>query len=163
MKTIDLYTTPDCGFCQKLKADLDGEEMTYATHDVKADSDMLEEMKILTVGKLTVPVTVIDKGMPSQVVAIGYQTSLAALGLIDGVLEDKETKETATLTCPDCGHKQKGEIPTESCVPFYDCEGCEKTIQATGEDCCVFCSYADKVCPLKSGGHGCEGGVCSTS
>lgn len=51
-----------------------------------------------------------------------------------------------TLTCPECGHKQKMEIPSKSCIPFYICESCGKTIQA--KSCCVFCDYADKACPV---------------
>jgi|GEM_PF-1677836 len=55
---------------------------------------------------------------------------------------------TATLTCPKCGHQQKGEIPDSSCIPFYVCDGCKETIQAKEDDCCVLCSYADKACPV---------------
>lgn len=56
-------------------------------------------------------------------------------------------KEKVTLTCPKCGHKQEGEIPTNTCIAFYSCEGCKEMIAPAGEDCCVFCSYADKPCP----------------
>ncbi len=54
----------------------------------------------------------------------------------------------STLTCPQCGHKQEGDIPEGSCIPFYVCDGCKERIKAIGEDCCVFCSHGDKVCPV---------------
>lgn len=57
------------------------------------------------------------------------------------------SKNIGTLTCPECGSKQKMEIPTNSCVPFYKCNGCEKMVSAK-KSCCVFCDYADKSCPV---------------
>ena len=57
-------------------------------------------------------------------------------------------KEKGILTCPDCGHQQKTEIPTNACMPFYKCEGCQKIIGAEGDSCCVFCSYGDRPCPV---------------
>ncbi len=56
-------------------------------------------------------------------------------------------KNIGILTCPLCKHKQQMEIPTESCIPFYKCEGCGKTIKAE-KGCCVFCDYGDKSCPV---------------
>lgn len=55
----------------------------------------------------------------------------------------------STLTCPECGHKQKETIPTDRCVPFYNCDNCKKTIAAKKE-CCVFCDYGDKDCPVST-------------
>ena len=52
-----------------------------------------------------------------------------------------------TVTCPECKSIQKMEIPTNMCIPFYKCEGCEKVISAK-EGCCVFCDYGDKACPV---------------
>ncbi len=56
----------------------------------------------------------------------------------------------ATLTCPLCAAVQAAEIPTGSCMPFYKCQKCNKLIKAKDGDCCVFCSYGNKKCPLKS-------------
>ena len=53
----------------------------------------------------------------------------------------------STLTCPKCGHKQEGEIPTDSCAYYYVCDGYKERIQPIPPDCCVFCSYGDKLCP----------------
>lgn len=58
--------------------------------------------------------------------------------------------ETATLICPKCGNKQIEIIPQNYCQPFYKCDFCKQIIQAKKNDCCVFCSYADKPCPIKN-------------
>ena len=149
MKTIDIYSTTQCGFCQTLKSQLDSKKIVYISHDVATDEKELLEMQKLSKGAMTVPVTVVGKGTKDQKVLVGYSDSLKALNIEEGLKKDFEKSDTATLTCPQCGHKQKGKIPTTSCVPFYVCKGCKKTIKAEGEDCCVFCSYADKQCPLK--------------
>lgn len=56
--------------------------------------------------------------------------------------------EKTTLTCPKCGHKQEGQIPTNACIPFYKCDSCGEMISPKDGDCCVFCSYGDKACPV---------------
>jgi len=56
---------------------------------------------------------------------------------------------TSIITCPYCGHKQKEEMPIGSCVPFYICKNCKKTLTPKNKDCCVFCSYGDTKCPDK--------------
>jgi len=57
-----------------------------------------------------------------------------------------EQKIIGHVTCPECRHVQRFEIPTTSCQAFYKCEGCGKTIQAK-KTCCVFCDYGDRKCP----------------
>jgi len=52
----------------------------------------------------------------------------------------------STLTCPNCSHQQTETIPKKSCLAFYTCNNCKKEIKPKKEDCCVFCSYADKDC-----------------
>lgn len=54
------------------------------------------------------------------------------------------------LTCPYCSSKQEEEMPVNACVPFYACNSCHKTVSAKDGDCCVFCSYGENACPLKS-------------
>lgn len=160
MQTIDIYTTPQCGFCKALKAKLDEKNISYASHDITANEENLADMRQLSGGAMSVPVTVINKGTENQKVAVGYPDSVKAIGLEDEANEKSDQKDTATLTCPKCGHKQQGEIPTTSCVPFYVCNGCKEIIKAQGEDCCVFCSYADKECPLKKKKGDCSSGAC---
>lgn len=160
MQTIDIYTTPQCGFCKALKSKLDEKTIPYTSHDVTANEKDLADMSELSAGAMSVPVTVINKGTENQKVAVGYPDSIKVIGLEDEANEKTEQKETATLTCPKCGHKQQGEIPTTSCVPFYVCNGCQETIKAQGEDCCVYCSYGDKKCPLKKKDTDCSSETC---
>lgn len=160
MKTIDIYTTPQCPFCKQLKLKLDQKNIAYKSYDITKNERAFTEMQKLTKGVMSVPAMVLNKGQTDQKVTVGYTDALSALHFESGD-EAKNTKQTrAMLACPQCGHKQEGEIPTKACVPFYVCKGCRKTIQAKWKECCVFCSYADKKCPVKSGKSGCEGGVC---
>ncbi|HEY4387773.1 MAG TPA: GDCCVxC domain-containing (seleno)protein [Ktedonobacteraceae bacterium] len=55
----------------------------------------------------------------------------------------------ATLTCPNpaCQHQQRAMMPTTACQLTYTCEACSMTHGCKRGDCCVFCSYADKLCP----------------
>lgn len=164
MKTIDIYTTPQCGFCKQLKTLLTQEGISYAEHDVTSSDALLAEMQVLSSGALSVPVVVVAKGKAQQAVAIGFEEAKKLLGFGKaGKSQSAAGSGSARLTCPRCGHMQEAPIPTTSCVPFYICEGCKETIKASGEDCCVFCSYADRPCPLKSSGKdkGCAGDSCS--
>lgn len=61
----------------------------------------------------------------------------------------KQIKTEATLTCPECGEKQKVSMPTDACQHFYKCESCGKLLSPKKGDCCVFCSFADSKCPPK--------------
>jgi len=161
MKTIDIYSTPQCGFCKTLKTKLDEKNISYVSHDVSVHPEKLEEMQKLTNGAMSVPVTILDKGTSNQKICIGYPESIQALALDVIEAEKDKKKEIATLTCPKCKQKQVGEIPTTACVPFYLCKGCKSIIKSKGDDCCVFCSYADKKCPLKKEENKCSEGVCN--
>jgi hypothetical protein len=54
----------------------------------------------------------------------------------------------ARITCPKCGLAKVETMPTNACQRFYRCEGAALLSPLLG-DCCVFCSYADSVCPPK--------------
>ncbi len=43
-------------------------------------------------------------------------------------------------------------MPTNACQFFYTCPGCSALLRPLPGDCCVFCSYADQVCPPKQSG-----------
>src|SRR5215217_7588281 len=60
----------------------------------------------------------------------------------------------ATVTCPACGHKSIEEMPTDRCIYFYECLGCRRLLRPRQGDCCVFCSYGDKCCPVKQDDDG---------
>jgi len=53
----------------------------------------------------------------------------------------------STLTCPECGHVEKEEMPTDACQYFYDCKACNAVLRPLKGDCCVYCSYGDTPCP----------------
>lgn len=55
----------------------------------------------------------------------------------------------ATIVCPKCGHAERETMPTDACRYVYECVGCGATLRPLPGDCCVFCSYADHVCPPK--------------
>ncbi|HEX7794219.1 MAG TPA: GDCCVxC domain-containing (seleno)protein [Vicinamibacterales bacterium] len=55
---------------------------------------------------------------------------------------------TTTLTCPHCGYQAVERIPLDRCQYFYDCRGCGVVLRPKPGDCCVFCSYADRRCPM---------------
>jgi len=60
-----------------------------------------------------------------------------------------EIKTKAKLTCPICGFVQEAEMPAEACQHFYRCINCNAMLKPKPGDCCVFCSYADTLCPPK--------------
>jgi hypothetical protein len=62
---------------------------------------------------------------------------------------------TATITCPQCGASTVEEMPTNACQFFYTCPSCSTLLRPRSGDCCVFCSYADQVCPPKQTGAAC--------
>jgi hypothetical protein len=60
-----------------------------------------------------------------------------------------------TITCPQCGHQAREQMPTDRCVYFYDCRGCGALLKPKAGDCCVYCSYGDKRCPFVRGDSPC--------
>jgi glutaredoxin 3 len=79
--TIDLYTTPTCGYCRQLKALLQEKKIAYTAHDVTTSEKDLNEMQQMTNGGTSVPVTVVDKGTPKQQVAVGFDGAVSLLKL----------------------------------------------------------------------------------
>jgi len=53
----------------------------------------------------------------------------------------------STLTCPECGHAEKLEMPLNACQFFHTCANCGVKLKPKPGDCCVFCSYGDVPCP----------------
>lgn len=51
------------------------------------------------------------------------------------------------ITCPECGHKAKELMPTNSCQWFYECNSCKTMLTPKMGDCCVYCSYGSISCP----------------
>lgn len=62
----------------------------------------------------------------------------------------------STITCPVCGHQKEEDMPTDSCVFFYECAQCKTRLKPLAGDCCVFCSYGTRPCPpIQAGNHCC--------
>ena len=61
----------------------------------------------------------------------------------------------ATITCPECGSAKAETMPTDACRFFYMCPSCSMLLRPLPGDCCVFCSYADQVCPPSQSGTDC--------
>ena len=53
----------------------------------------------------------------------------------------------SVLTCPQCGTTSRETMPTDACVFFHDCGGCDAKLKPKPGDCCVFCSYGSVACP----------------
>jgi hypothetical protein len=67
----------------------------------------------------------------------------------------------SVITCPNCRQKEAQEMPTDSCVFFFECPSCKTLLRPRGEDCCVFCSYGSVKCPPIQAGECCaeQGGA----
>lgn len=79
--TIDIYSTPQCGYCKQLKNVLTGKKIPFTNHDVTTSEEDLMEMQNLTNGAMSVPVVVTDKGTPKQKVLVGYDDAAKLLKL----------------------------------------------------------------------------------
>ena len=71
---------------------------------------------------------------------------MAITGPIEGVAPDG-TITHSKLTCPECGHTEELEMPTNACQFFHECSGCHTLLKPKQGDCCVFCSYGTIPCP----------------
>jgi hypothetical protein len=60
-----------------------------------------------------------------------------------------EITTQARITCPACGFSKTETMPRNACRRFYRCDRCGTLLTPRVGDCCVFCSYADTVCPPK--------------
>lgn len=59
MKSVTIYSTPTCHFCQMAKEYFKAENIEYTEHDVASDLEMRKEMVART-GQMGVPVIKID-------------------------------------------------------------------------------------------------------
>ena len=59
------------------------------------------------------------------------------------------------LTCPHCGYRQIETMPTDACIYFHQCWGCNTMLRPKLGDCCVFCSYGSVPCPPVQASHPC--------
>lgn len=83
MATIEIYTSPMCGFCYRAKDLLDRKGISYIEHDVLSTPGAKAEMLQRANGRRTVPQIFIDGA------GIGGSDELAGLensGKLDGLL-----------------------------------------------------------------------------
>ena len=66
------------------------------------------------------------------------------------------TKLFAVITCPECKGTTPETMPVNQCVHMYECPHCGAILQARRGQCCVFCSYADVLCPSCQVENTCE-------
>jgi hypothetical protein len=62
--------------------------------------------------------------------------------------------QEAMLRCPECGRESREKMPENACVHFFTCPGCHTVLRPRAGECCVFCSYADAICPPRQRGIG---------
>ncbi|HEX6134351.1 MAG TPA: GDCCVxC domain-containing (seleno)protein [Longimicrobiales bacterium] len=55
--------------------------------------------------------------------------------------------ETATITCRACGTATREPMPENACLHLFVCPACGAQLRPKPGDCCVFCSYGDRMCP----------------
>ena len=68
-----------------------------------------------------------------------------------------EIVSRSVLTCPDCGHREDLEMPSDACLFFHECAGCGAMLRPKAGDCCVFCSYGTVACPpVQAHGRSCR-------
>ncbi|HZE70911.1 MAG TPA: GDCCVxC domain-containing (seleno)protein [Pyrinomonadaceae bacterium] len=53
------------------------------------------------------------------------------------------------ITCPQCGFQQEEDMPSDSCLFFYECVACRSRLRPFPGDCCVFCSHGTVKCPSR--------------
>jgi hypothetical protein len=63
--------------------------------------------------------------------------------------QSKHVVIEATIRCPLCGTHARETMPENACQHLYVCTGCGEMLKPKPGDCCVFCSYADTLCPPK--------------
>ncbi len=71
MTEIEVYTTPSCPYCTKLKNWLDEEDIEYESFDLSQDRQKAQEL-IQKTGQRGVPQTLIKDGDEEKAV-IGFQ------------------------------------------------------------------------------------------
>lgn len=78
-KSITIYSTKTCGYCQAAKEFLRSHNVEYADIDVGADSEKAREM-IEKSGQMGVPVIVINDGEKEELI-IGFDQNRLATSL----------------------------------------------------------------------------------
>jgi len=79
--TITMYTTPWCGYCHRLKRQLDGEGIEYETVDIEEFPETAAIVENVNHGNQTVPTLVFSDGSALTNPSVAQvKDKLAALG-----------------------------------------------------------------------------------
>jgi hypothetical protein len=78
---------------------------------------------------------------------IFLEDRLATLAAPDASSLRSVMQLTSVLRCPVCDHESEEQMPTDACVFFHRCPGCDQLLRPRDGDCCVFCSYGSVPCP----------------
>jgi mycoredoxin len=79
--TITMYTTPWCGYCHRLKRQLDGEGIEYETVDIEEFPEAAAIVESVNHGNQTVPTLVFSDGSALTNPSVAQvKGKLAALG-----------------------------------------------------------------------------------
>jgi mycoredoxin len=62
VSSVTMYSTPWCGYCRRLKAQLEREGITYTEVDIEAQPDAAEYVMSVNGGNQTVPTVVLPDG-----------------------------------------------------------------------------------------------------
>jgi mycoredoxin len=62
VSSVTMYSTPWCGYCRRLKAQLEREGIAYTEVDIEAQPDAAEYVMSVNGGNQTVPTVVLPDG-----------------------------------------------------------------------------------------------------
>ncbi|MBS3052636.1 MAG: hypothetical protein J4428_04690 [Candidatus Aenigmarchaeota archaeon] len=51
----------------------------------------------------------------------------------------------ANVKCPSCKTVIKMVVPTNKCIPFFECDSCREIVTSK-KKCCVICEFSDTKC-----------------
>ena len=78
--SFTMYTTPWCGYCHRLKSQLDREGITYEIVDIEAQPEAIQIVETVNNGNQTVPTLVFGDGTAQTNPSLAQiQAKLAAL------------------------------------------------------------------------------------
>jgi glutaredoxin 3 len=72
MKTVEIYSTPTCHFCQMAKAFLGEKGVAYTDYNVAEDAAKREEMLTLSEGQTSVPFIVLTDESGEKETMLGF-------------------------------------------------------------------------------------------
>ena len=76
---VTMYSTPWCGYCQRLKAQMTREGIAYAEIDIETDPEAAAFVESVNGGNQTVPTVVFPDGAAVTNPSIGQVKSLLGL------------------------------------------------------------------------------------